>query len=153
MRPVSGSSASQAARLSSNVPRPSTRQRVCEGWPSGSTFIHQPRVGVEPPQRQVDQALVLGRAVLDDGPIGLGDLSLLEALSEALEGLAVAAEHEAAGGVAVEPVGERGIARQAEAQGAEVILEVLAGLVLEVARPACTGMPAGLSMTSMSPSR
>ena len=38
----------------------------------------------------------------------------------------MAAEHEAAGGVAVEPVGERGGARQAEAQGAEIILKRLA---------------------------
>jgi hypothetical protein len=40
----------------------------------------------------------------------------------------MAAEHEAAGGVAVEPMRQRGRARQPETQRAEMVLEALAAL-------------------------
>ena len=67
-------------------------------------------------------------SALDHRPIGLADPALLEQPAELGERLAVAAEHQAAGGVAVEPVRERGRARQAEAQRVEMILQALAAL-------------------------
>ena len=48
-------------------------------------------------------------------------------------------EHQAACGVAVEPVRERGIARQAEAQGVKIILEARAAF-----RPGVNGDASGL---------
>ena len=48
---------------------------------------------------------------------------LLEQLAELRQRLAVAAEHQAAGGVAVEPVRQRRRPRQAEAQRVEMILQ------------------------------
>ena len=51
----------------------------------------------------------------------------------------MAPEHEAARGVAVEPVGERGLARQAEAQRVEIVLEARAAL-----RPVVDGDSGGL---------
>ena len=128
MRPVSGDISSQVSGLPASAPRPSTRQRVCEGRPSGSTFIHQPRVGVAPAERLVDETLVRRRAALDDRPIGLADAARLEQFAELLQRLVMAAEHQAARGLAVEPVGERGLARQAEAQALEIVLQARAAL-------------------------
>ena len=48
-------------------------------------------------------------------------------------------EHQTAGGVAVQPMGERGIARQAEAQGVKIILEARAAF-----RPGVNGDASGL---------
>ena len=127
---------------------PITFHVVTAGWPCGSCFIHQPRRLVEAAERQIDAAFVLRRAAFDHRPIGLADLAGLEQLAELGQRLAVAAEHQAAGGVAVEPVRERGRARQPEAQRAEMVLQALAAL-----RPAWTAKPAGLSITSISPSR
>ncbi len=78
---------------------------------------------VEPAERQVDDAFVrLGRA-FDDGPIGLADLAVLEQLAELRQRLAVAAEHQAAGRVAVEPMRQRRRPRQPEAQRVEMVLQ------------------------------
>ena len=67
---------------------------------------------------------VLGRTQLPSGysaqAVG-ADLAVLEHLAERGQRLAVAAEHQAAGGVAVEPVGERRRARQPEAQRVEMV--------------------------------
>src|SRR5262249_26471823 len=56
-------------------------------------------------------------------PIRLLDLAVLEQQPEVSERLAVAAEHQAAGRVLVEPVGELGPAGQAIAQAVEIVLE------------------------------
>ncbi len=78
---------------------------------------------VEFAERNIDAALLAVWAALDHCPIGLADLALLEQLAEQRERLAVAAEHQAAGGVAVEPVRQRRRARQAEAQRVEIVLQ------------------------------
>ena len=100
--------------------------------------------GVEPSERHVDDSGVLGRAALDDGPIGLADLAVLEQQAEMGGRLAVTAEHEASRRVAIEPVGEDRRARQAEAQRAEGILERDAALVVGAARSAMHGQAGGL---------
>ncbi len=100
--------------------RPITFHLVTAGWPSGSCFIHQPRVSSRRPSGSSMTPSSASRRALDDGPIGLGDGAVLEQLAEARQRLAVAAEHEAAGGVAVEPVRQCRRARQAEAQRVEI---------------------------------
>jgi hypothetical protein len=65
---------------------------------------------------------------VDDGPVDLLDAAGGEELALAGEGLAVAAEDEAAAGVAVEAVGEAGAAGEAEAERVEVVLQVRAAL-------------------------
>ena len=60
----------------------------------------------------------------------------------------MAAEHEAAGGVPVEPVRQRRRPRQSEPQRVEMIFQTFAAL-----GAAMHGKPAGLSITSISPSR
>src|SRR5262249_59218909 len=61
-------------------------------------------------------------------PIDLADFPALEQAAERGQRLAMAAEYQAAGGVAIETMGERGRARQAEAQRAEIVFETLAAL-------------------------
>ena len=75
-------------------------------------------------QGQVDRAFRLGRAPLHHGPVDLLDLAGGEQPAQPRQGLAVTAEHQAAAGVAVEPVGQRRRLGQPEAQGVEVLLEV-----------------------------
>ncbi len=83
---------------------PSLSTCVMDGWPAGSTFIHQPRVSSRRPSgRSIVPSSSL-RAAFDQRPIGLADLAVLEQLAERRQRLAVAAEHEAAGRLAVEPV-------------------------------------------------
>jgi len=60
----------------------------------------------------------------------------------------MAPEHQAAGRVAVEAVGEGGLARQAETQSVEIVLEIGAAL-----GAAMDGDARRLSMTNISPSR
>jgi len=49
VRPVFGSSSSQAIGAPRQTPLPLTRQSVLAGWPFGSTFIHQPRLSSSRP--------------------------------------------------------------------------------------------------------
>ena len=128
MRPVSGVSSSHATGAPRHVPRPSTRQRVCAGCPSGETFIHQPRDASRRPERLVDEAFVFRRAARDDRPVGLGDLALLEQQAELFQRLMMAPKHQATRSFAIEPVRERRIARQAEPQRVEIVFEALPAL-------------------------
>jgi hypothetical protein len=103
------------------------------------------RIGFHPPsavrietlQRQINQTLVLRRISFHDRPIGLVDSALLEQKPELLDRLVVPPEHEAAGGVAVEPGDERGIAWQAKAQRMEIIFEIFAALRAAMDRNPC----------------
>src|SRR6266508_1813314 len=79
-------------------------------------------------ERQIDAALVLPRPAFDHRPIGFADAAALEQAAELGQRLPMAAEHQAAGGIAVEPVRERGRARQPEAERAEIVLQALAAL-------------------------
>src|SRR5690348_10642033 len=58
------------------------------------------------PERQLDHALVRGGPAFHHGPIGLGDLAMLEQKPERSRCLAVATEDQAARGVLVKPVGQ-----------------------------------------------
>ena len=128
VRPVSGSSASQVACRRRAELRPITFHVVTAGWPV-RIGLHPPAAGlVEAPERQVDAAFVRVRPAFDHRPVGLADPAALEQPAEIGQRLAVAAEHQAAGGVAVEPVGQRRRARQAEAQRVEIVLQALAAL-------------------------
>ena len=90
-----------------NRPRGSARQ--IDLHPS-SPFV------VEAANSEIDRAgLNVGRTG-DDHPVDFRDQALLEQETQFLQSLAVPSEHEAADGLAVEPVGEGGLARQAEGQ-------------------------------------
>src|SRR3569623_849068 len=81
-------------------------------WQSIGVWLLPPAAhGIGPPERNDDFAFVLRRAAYAHGPIGLADLAVLEQQPERGGRLAVAAEHEAAGGVAVEPMREHRRAR------------------------------------------
>ena len=86
--------------------------------------LHPPAaLVVEPAERQIDRALLALRRAGDDRPIGLADLALLEQEPQCLQRLMMAAENEAAGGLAVEPMGERRVSRQSEPERVEIVLE------------------------------
>src|SRR5580692_12581932 len=57
-------------------------------------------LGVEPAERHVDDAFILGRAAFDDRPVGFGDLAMLEQQAERRRRLAVASQYKAAGCIA-----------------------------------------------------
>src|SRR5207302_11138471 len=79
--------------------------------------LHPPAAtAIETPERQVDQAFVLRWIPFHNRPIGLCDLALLEQEAELFERLVVPPEHEAARGVAIEPVHKCWVARQAKAE-------------------------------------
>ena len=89
--------------------------------------LHPPAAGrVEAAERKFDDAFVGVRGAFDHGPIGLVDGAGLEQPAELGQRLAVAAEHQAAGGVAVEPVRQRRRPRQPEAQRVEMIFQAFA---------------------------
>ncbi len=89
--------------------------------------LHPPaEVRIEPPQRHVDGAFLGVRAAFDHRPIGLADAAVLEQEAQVRERLAVAAKHEATGGLAVEPVRQLGPARQAVAQSSEPVFQARA---------------------------
>ena len=91
--------------------------------------LHPPAAGgVLAAERQVDTALVVRRSALHQRPVGLADAARLEQPAELGQRLAVAAEHETARGVAIEPMRECGGARQPEPQRAEIIFQALAAL-------------------------
>ena len=83
------------------------------------------RSSSRPSGRSIAPLSASGRAG-DDRPIGLGDLALLEQEPQFLQRLMMSPEHEAAGGVAVEPVCERRLSRQSEPQRVEIVLEAQA---------------------------
>ena len=83
---------------------------------------------VEPPQRQVNQALVSLRPAIDERPIGFRNPALLEQCPEFFGSLVVAAQHQAAGGVLVQPVRKHRAARQAKAQRLKMRLKIVATL-------------------------
>src|SRR6185437_11618830 len=96
----------------------------CRGGLALRVRLHPPAARfVQLAEWNVDAAFVLARAAFDHSPIGLADLAVLEQLAEQRQCLAMAAEHQAAGGVAVEPVRERGVARQSETQSAKIVFE------------------------------
>ncbi|MEY9755695.1 alpha-galactosidase [Bradyrhizobium yuanmingense] len=64
----------------------------------------------------------------DHGPVGFADLAVLKQKAQRCRRLAVAAEHEAARGVLVQPVGQHRRSRQAETQRVEGILQIGATL-------------------------
>jgi hypothetical protein len=71
--------------------------------------LHPPPAGgVEAAERQVDAALLGLRPAFHHRPIGLADAAGLEQAAELRERLAMAAEHEAPRGLAIEPMRERG---------------------------------------------
>ena len=107
---------------SHHLPRRRRRQAV-------RVRFHPPAARfVELRQWNIDAAFLGLGPALDHRPIGLADLALLEQLAERGKRLAVAAEHQAAGGILVEPVRQRRIARQPEAQGPEIVVERRAAL-------------------------
>ena len=85
-------------------------------------------LGIEAAERQVDGAFVLGRSALDHGPIGLFDLAVLEQQPERGGRLAMPSQHEAAGGILVEPMRQHRRPRQAEAQRVERGFQIGAAL-------------------------
>ena len=90
-------------------------------------MLHPPAArGILAPQRGVDAALVLGGTTLDHGPVGLSDPTTLEQSAKLRQSLAVAAEHQAPRGIAVQAVCQRRRARQPEPQRAEMILQAFA---------------------------
>src|SRR5271166_1521838 len=68
---------------------------------------------VEPAEPQVDRAALLRGQASNDRPIGLGDPALLEQEPQFLQSLVMSSEHETTGRLAVEPMGERWLSRQA----------------------------------------
>src|SRR5579863_4095326 len=91
--------------------------------------LHPPAAPVvEAAERQIDRALFAVRTAGDDRPISLGDPPLLEQKPQCLQRLVVTAENEAARGLAVEPMRERRLSRQAEPQGVKIVLEARAAL-------------------------
>ena len=127
MRPVSGVSASSAWP----PPRAADFSIALARWLAAGDDLHldQRAAGcVEPPERQVDQAFVRFGRAFDDGEICLADLALLEQEAQLFKRLVVTSEDEAAGGVAIEPMREGRIARQAEAEMMERGLEIFAAL-------------------------
>lgn len=126
------------------VGAPGHRVQRQPGPPGGGITPHHPParqrgiargIGLHPPaarivgaacQGQVDLAGLLRRPALDQGPVGLLGAPLREQGVQPGERLGVAAERQAAGGVAVEAVGGLRPAWQAEAQGVEVLRQRLA---------------------------
>src|SRR5262249_55252567 len=87
---------------------------------------------VEATERNVDHALLRRRPALDDGPISLADLAVLEQQSERSGRLAMPAEHEAAGRIAVEPMRQYWRPWQPKAQRLQTVLQRHAALVTAV---------------------
>jgi hypothetical protein len=72
----------------------------------------------------IDDAFRFRRHTRGHCPIGLLDAAALEQLAEAGQRLAMATQHQAAAGVAVETMGQGRGMRQAEAQTVEILLEI-----------------------------
>ena len=138
--PVRGSSASHARRpVRCRIDAATERPPAGLGRQALLVMLHPPAPGcVAAAEGLVDQALVAGWAAFHHRPVGLGYLALLEHQAELLQRLAMAAEHEAAGCILVQPMGQRRISRQSEGQLAKELFEVdLAGAV--ALRPAMHG--------------
>src|SRR3569623_3780803 len=70
------------------------------GWQAVRIGLLPPAAfGIESPERYVDFAFIFHGAAFDNGPVGLADLAVLEQKPERRGGLAMAAKHEAAGGI------------------------------------------------------
>lgn len=90
-------------------------------------MLHPPAaLRIKTAQRHVDQAFVSGRHVFDNRPICLCRPAMLEQLAELIQRLAMAPQHQASRRIAIQPVGERGIARQAKAQAVKIHFQVFA---------------------------
>ena len=113
------------------------RRRRDEGIrpPQHAPFRHRRlalRVRLLPPatfriqlaQREFDHAFVSVGAALDDRPVGLRNLAVLEQKPERGRCLAMAAEHQTARGFLVQPMRQHRWARQAEAQRVERGFEI-----------------------------
>src|SRR5215813_6582738 len=87
-------------------------------------FLPPAALGILSPERQLDNAFVLGGTALDDGPIGLVYLAMLEQKAERGGRLAMAAQHETTRGVLVEPMCEHRRPRQAKSQCIERCFKV-----------------------------
>ncbi len=74
--------------------------------------------------RLLDDTLGFGRRALDDGPIGLADRARCEQRHELPQRLRMAAEHETAAGVAIEPMRERRRRLEPEGQGGQQRLQI-----------------------------
>lgn len=97
------------------------------GGQSQRIDLHPPAARrIEPAKRQIDQPFRLLRTVLDDSPIELVHLPVLEQFTQLFQSLMVSSQDQAAGRVAIEPMGERGRARQAEAQRIEIGFQIFA---------------------------
>ena len=89
--------------------------------------------GIEAAEGKVDETLRRVRPAFDDGPIGLVDLAMLEQAAQMFESLAMSPQHEAAGGIPVQPMGERGRARHVVVIVAMVFLQQkISGLFSQV---------------------
>jgi len=93
-------------------------------------------LGIAPAERHIDRARSLIRATFDNRPIGLVDFTVLEQQAEMRARLAVTAEHEAAGRVAIQPMRQNRRARQAKAQRVEIILQRRAAFIRGALRTA-----------------
>ena len=101
-------------------------------------MLHPPAARlVEAAERQRDFTLVGVGYAFDHGPVGFVDGAVFEQFAELSERLAVAAEHQATGGIAVEPVRQRRRPRQPEAQGIEMVFEALAAVRAAMHREPC----------------
>src|SRR4051812_26438464 len=91
---------------------------------AGRVGLHPPaELRIEPPERHVDGALLALRPAVDHRPVGLADAAMLEQQAEAGERLAMTPQHEAARGLAIEPMRQFRTARQAIAQMLEPVLK------------------------------
>src|SRR6516162_6597592 len=92
-------------------------------------MLHPPAArDIEAAERKIDLPFVGRWLAFDDRPIEFFDSASLEQSAKLRQRLAMPAEHEAAGRVAIEPVRQRRRARQAETQGREMVLEAFAAL-------------------------
>ena len=96
-------------------------------------------IGVEAAERHVYFAFFGIRAAFDDGPVGLVDRTVAKQLAELRQRLAMAAENEAAGCIAVEPVRQCRGARQPKTQRIEVVFQGFPAPILAVRRAAVHG--------------
>ena len=92
-------------------------------------MLHPPAARlIEAAERKRDGAFVGVGRTFDHRPIGFFHRAGFEQFAERRQRLAVAAEHEATGGVAVEPMRERRRPRQSEAERVEMVLQAFAAL-------------------------
>ena len=91
-------------------------------------FLPPAALFIQPAERQIDNALVLGGSAFNDSPIGFGNPAMFEQKPKRRRCLAMPAQDEAARGVLVEPMGEHRRPRQSEAQRVERRFQIRAAL-------------------------